>query len=82
MSFNVGIAHSGYIARGLVQLLALSSDLQVSCVLTRSDMSSRGDFPRGDLLANSVEELVRASDVIMGCSGDVLQALACTVAGN
>ena len=74
MSFKVGIAGSGFIAKGLVQVLSLSPDLQVSCVLTRSDVSSRGDFARPDLLTNSVEELVRASDVVVECSGDVLHA--------
>ncbi len=74
MSFRVGIAGSGFIARGLVQLLSLFPDLKVSRVLTRSDVSSRVDFPWPDLLTNSLGELVRASDVIVECSGDVLHA--------
>ena len=74
MSFRVGIAGSGYIARGLVLLLEDLPDLRVSRVLTRSEVNRRVDFPRPDLLTNNLAEVVQTSDVVVECSGDVLHA--------
>ncbi|MFH1243856.1 MAG: NAD(P)-dependent oxidoreductase [Pseudomonadota bacterium] len=49
-------------------------DLVVSKVLTRTDIGKRTDFPRQDLLTNSIDELVDHSDLIVECSGDVIHA--------
>ncbi len=74
MGFKVGVAGSGFVAKGFVQSLAGTQDLTVSRILTRSDVGVRGDFPSSDLLTNDVEQLLRNSDVIVECSGDVLHA--------
>jgi len=74
MRVSVGVAGSGYIARGLVDVLELFPEFKVSRVLTRSVISSRNDFPRPELLTNEVEDLLRMSDVVVECSGDVLHA--------
>lgn len=74
MSYRVGIAGSGYIGRGLALLLEHSPDLIVSRVLTRSDVRQRTDFPLPALLTNDLDDLLRSSDVVVECSGDVLHA--------
>ncbi len=74
MSVRVGIVGSGFIAKGLVHILGLCEDLVASRVLTRSDIDTRTDFPVPRLLTNSVDALLRESDVVVVCSGDVLHA--------
>lgn len=55
-------------------MLERQADLKVSRVLTRSDPSRRGDFPRQDVLTQSVQDLVDSSDVVVECSGDPIYA--------
>ncbi|MBN1153099.1 MAG: NAD(P)-dependent oxidoreductase [Dehalococcoidia bacterium] len=74
MTIRVGVIGSGFISKGLVLSLENCCDLKVSKVLTRSDVRARVDFPRPDLLAGRVEELLATSDVVVECSGDVLHA--------
>lgn len=74
MSVRVGIVGSGFVAKGLVHILGLCEDLVASRVLTRSDIDTRTDFPVPRLLTNSVDALLRESDVVVVCSGDVLHA--------
>ena len=74
MKARIGIAGSGYIARGLVLALQSQADLGVSRVLTRTDPSRRDDFPRPELLTTSINEIVDSSDLVVECSGDVLHA--------
>ncbi len=49
-------------------------DLLVSKVLTRTNVQKRTDFPRQDLLTNSIDELIDNSDLVVGCGGDVIHA--------
>lgn len=49
-------------------------DLLVSKVLTRTNVQKRTDFPRQDLLTNSIDELIDNSDLVVECSGDVIHA--------
>jgi predicted homoserine dehydrogenase-like protein len=70
----VGIIGSGYISKGLVQVLMRCDDLAPSRVLTRSDVRGRDDYPQPGLLTNDLAEVVRESDVIVECSGDVAHA--------
>lgn len=76
MMTRVGIAGSGYIARGLTAAIEAAPDMDVSCVLTRQDPASRTDFPRAGLLTTSLDRLIDEADVIVECSGDVLHATA------
>jgi predicted homoserine dehydrogenase-like protein len=71
---NIGIAGSGFIARGLAMALDAHEDLMLRVVLTRRDLASCTEFPRQDLLTNSVAQLIDRSDLIVECSGDVLHA--------
>jgi predicted dinucleotide-utilizing enzyme len=71
---RLGIVGTGFIARGLVMALDEHEDLVVSKVLTRTDIGKRTDFPRQDLLTNSIDELVEHSDFLVECIGDVIHA--------
>lgn len=71
---RVGIIGSGFLAKGLVVALEEQEDLLVSKVLTRTNIQKRSDFPRQDLLTNSIDELVNNSDLVIECSGDVIHA--------
>lgn len=73
---RIGIIGSGYIARGLVMLLAKQHDLTVSKVLTRRDPASYGEFPAPHLLTNSIHEVIDHSDLVVECSGDVIHGTA------
>lgn len=48
--------------------------MAVSRVLTRTSVHKRTDFPRQDLLTNSINELTDNSDIVVECSGDVIHA--------
>jgi predicted homoserine dehydrogenase-like protein len=74
MTAKVGVIGSGYISKGLVQVLMRCDDLAPSRVLTRSDVRGRNDYPQPGLLTNDLAEVVRESDVIVECSGDVAHA--------
>lgn len=71
---NIGIVGTGFIAKGLVTALEKRQDLVVSKVLTRTNIGERTDFPRQDLLTNSIDELIGNCDLIVECSGDVIHA--------
>jgi predicted homoserine dehydrogenase-like protein len=74
MTTRVGIIGSGYISKGLVQVLLQSDDLTPSRVLTRSDTRGRDDYPQPGLLTNDLATVFTESDVIVECSGDVVHA--------
>ena len=71
---RVGVVGTGYLAKGLVMALEEHQDLVVSKVLTRTNIVERTDFPRQDLLTNSVDQLIDNSDLIVECSGNVIHA--------
>jgi len=71
---RIGIIGTGFLARHFVLALEAHQDLALSRVLTRSNISRRTDFPRQDLLTNSVEELACNSDLVVECSGDAVYA--------
>ncbi len=72
MKQRVGIIGSGFIGKGLVNALHLFNDIEVTKVLTRSRVDTRGDYRYPDLLTHSVDEVIEHSDVIVECTGDVL----------
>ena len=71
---NIGVIGTGFIARGLVNLLNNSREYKLSGILTRTDASTRTDFPRVELLTNSLDYLIDHSDLIVECSGDAIYA--------
>ncbi|HHE41603.1 MAG TPA: NAD(P)-dependent oxidoreductase [Dehalococcoidia bacterium] len=74
MKTRIGIAGSGYIGRGLLFALGGSEEFDVTAVLTRTDPSTRPDFPRPDLMTRSLEQFLEMSDLVVECSGDVVHA--------
>ena len=71
---KIGIVGTGFIAKGLAMALDRRGDMVVSRVLTRTKVSERSDFPKQDVLTNSINELIDGSDLIVECSGDVIYA--------
>ena len=71
---RVGVIGTGFIAKGFIMMLEERHDLVISKVLTRTNIGERTDFPKQDILTNSVDELISNSDVVVECSGDVIHA--------
>lgn len=71
---RIGVVGTGFIAKGFVMALDGHTELVPSKVLTRTNVDKRTDFPRQDLLTNSVDELIDNSDLVLECSGDVIHA--------
>lgn len=71
---KVGVVGSGFIAKGFVIALHKHPDIEISKVLTRTEIARRIDFPMPSLLTNSVDELLENSDLILECSGDAVHA--------
>ncbi len=70
---RIGIIGTGFIARGLMQTLKYADDLRVSRVLTRREPSGAADFPLDPkLLTQDVQDVIRESDLVVECSGDVI----------
>ena len=81
---RLGLAGTGFIARGLAAVLEGAAttgvgdpsarELRLTRVLTRSPASGGHGFPAPDRLTAHLEELVEHSDVIVECSGDPVHA--------
>jgi predicted homoserine dehydrogenase-like protein len=71
---RIGVVGTGFIASGFVLSLQYQKDLVVSRVLTRRNPATCTNFPRPDLLTRNLDDLLRTSDLIVECSGDVLHA--------
>lgn len=71
---RIGIVGTGYTAKGLVMALEEPKDMAVSRVLTRTNIKQRTDFPRQDLLTNSIDELIDNSQLVVECTGDPIHA--------
>jgi predicted homoserine dehydrogenase-like protein len=70
----IGLAGSGYIARGFALALERCTDLRLASALTRREAAKVSDFPRPELLTNSIDEMVDKCELIVECSGDVIHA--------
>ena len=68
---NVGIIGTGFIGNGLLNVIRLLPDMQVSAVLTHRDPTG---FDQPELYTDSVQELIDRSDLVAECSGDILYA--------
>jgi predicted homoserine dehydrogenase-like protein len=71
---RIGVVGTGFIARGFVLVAETHPGLTISKVLTRREIGSCAEFPRKDLLTNSVAEVIDHSDVILEASGDTIHA--------
>ncbi len=71
---RIGVVGTGYISRGFVRVLQNNSNFELEKVLTRRDIQHCKDFPRKDLLTNSIPELIDHSDLVVECSGSVIHA--------
>ncbi len=71
---KIGVIGSGFIANGLAKLLERHPDYKLQKVLTRTDISSRTDFIRPDLLTNELNDLIKSCDLIVEASGDAIYA--------
>ncbi|MEE9327463.1 MAG: hypothetical protein V3U71_09240 [Cocleimonas sp.] len=71
---KVGIVGTGFISRGFTLLLQQQTEYIASRVLTRRNLDSCNEFPRQDLLTQSLTELIEHSDIVVECSGDPIHA--------
>jgi len=71
---NIGIIGTGFISKGFVFALENYKDLSISKILTRRVIQSCGDFPKKEVLTNSLDDLIENSDLVLECSGDVIHA--------
>jgi predicted homoserine dehydrogenase-like protein len=71
---KIGVIGTGFIARGLVNLIAEHNEYNLSYILTRTECSTRSDFPQSELLTNALDDLIQNSDLIIECSGDAIYA--------
>ncbi len=72
--YRIGVIGSGKLSQGFTIATEDQPDLEISRVLTRTDIKQRGDFPRQDLMTNSVGEFIKKSDLVVEISGDVIHA--------
>lgn len=70
--YRIGISGTGFIASGLILALKYHPELSVSRVLTRRSIDQVSALIAKKLLTNTVEDLIRESDLVVECSGDVL----------
>ena len=71
---KIGLIGTGFIGKGLGYFLEQHPKYTISAILTRTDISKRDDFPLSYLLTNSLDDLIRNSDLIVECSGDAVYA--------
>lgn len=70
--YRIGISGTGFIASGLILALKYHPELTVSRVLTRRPIDQVSAPITKELLTNTVEDLIKGSDLVVECSGDVL----------
>jgi len=71
---RIGIVGTGYIAKGFVIANEDQDDVIISKALTRRDIKTCREFPKRDILTNSIDELIDNSDLVLECSGDIIHA--------
>ncbi len=71
---QIGLIGTGWTARHFLMSLDRQPGLVASRVLTRRPVDQVRDFPRPDLLTNSLSEVIDHADVIVECSGDPIHA--------
>lgn len=71
---QIGLIGTGWTARHFLMSLDRQPGLVASRVMTRRPIDTVRDFPRPDLLTNSLNEVIDHADVIVECSGDPIHA--------
>jgi predicted homoserine dehydrogenase-like protein len=74
MTVRLGIVGTGFIVRNFLLALERYPGYTASRILSRRAIDSCSEFPAKDLLTNSVDTLLRDSDVVLEATGDVLHA--------
>ncbi len=75
-STKIGLVGTGFIAHNLATLIRHMTNhrYEIAAILTRRELEGLKDFPFQEKITNSLNELIDKSDLIIECSGDVLQA--------
>lgn len=68
---KIGIIGTGFIGKGLKEVIQILPDLDVACILTQRDLS---DFQEEEKFTNSVQELIDKSELIVECNGNPIYA--------
>jgi len=71
---KISVIGSGFIAKGVVQLLESNEKYSLEKILTRSNIDARNDFPCHEKLTNNLDDLIANSDLIVECTGDAIYA--------
>lgn len=71
---RISLVGTGFVSNGLVMLLQHFPWANVTHVLTRRNIEECREYPRQDLLTNSVDQIIDNSDLVIECSGDVVYA--------
>lgn len=71
---RIGLAGTGFIARGMARTIAAFPEFGIAAVLTRRPVAEVVPFFPEGCVTNSLEQLVGLSDVIVECSGDSVHA--------
>ena len=73
-STRIGVIGSGFVSKGFVMASDTQKDMAITKILTRTRIEERTDFPKQNMLTNSIDELINHSDIVVECSGDVIYA--------
>jgi len=71
---KISVIGTGFIAKGLINLLLENPNHSLGKILTRTDIDKRNDLSQSQYLTNNLDELIENSDLIVECTGDVIYA--------
>lgn len=72
---RIGIIGTGFIAKAVSRLiLNHHPDLTITGAYTRRDIDTIDDYPLPEVLTNSLDQVIENADLILECSGDVINA--------
>lgn len=71
---RIGVVGTGFVSRHFVMGLDRHRDAVAVKVLTRRLREDCTDYPRPELLTNSLDEVLEACDVLLECTGDAIHA--------
>ncbi|MGC9384638.1 MAG: NAD(P)-dependent oxidoreductase [Kosmotogaceae bacterium] len=68
---KIGIIGTGFIGTGLKRTIQRLPDMNVACILTQRNLA---DFPGENVYTNSIQELIKKSDLVVECNGNPVYA--------
>ncbi|WP_078576638.1 NAD(P)-dependent oxidoreductase [Salipaludibacillus agaradhaerens] len=71
-SVKIGVSGTGFIAKGLISLLASTDDMKVVSILTRRPIETVEGIQGRQALTNDIDTFLKNVDLIVECSGDVI----------